>query len=93
MIRLKQIQTVHGDAFLTFEYTIDEETKTVTVDRRDLIAKAKEFQALVGRAPSLKEFKEILIHIIEDVRKGKDLFIPEFDYESLIGVDLEAAGP
>jgi hypothetical protein len=90
MIRLKQIQTVHGDAFLTFEYSVGTETKTLTIDRRDLIAKAKEFQALVGRSPTLKEFKEILTQIIDDVRVGKELFIPEFDYESIINVDLEA---
>ena len=89
MIRLKQVKTIMGDAYLEFEYTQNSETKTITIDRRDVLARLLKLKQLLGRNPSAQDLKEVVIRIINELREGQQPLTTEFDYTQFIGVDLE----
>lgn len=89
MIKLRQVKTIMGDAYLEFEYSQDSETKTITVDRRDVLARLLKVKQLLGRNPTAQDLKEIIIRLVSELREGQQPLTTEFDYTQFIGVDLE----
>jgi len=89
MIRLVNVTTELGKAVLTFEYDVEGETRTATIEEREIIERLKVLRQLLGRKPTVQDLKEILVNIINEVRKQKEPFLGRFDYTKFIGVDLE----
>lgn len=89
MIKLKQVKTILGDAYLEFEYTQGSETKTIIIDRRDVLARLLKVKQLLGRNPTVQDLREVVTRIIAELREGQQPLTTEFDYTQFIGVDLE----
>ena len=90
MIRLIRIETEHGITSFVFEYDLEEEILTLEINEREIIERAREYRKLLGRNPTVQDLKEIIIHIVNEVRMGKGPFLEKYDYSEWIGVDLEA---
>ena len=73
-----------------FEYDLVEEILTLGINEREIIERAREYRKLLGRNPTVQDLKEIIIHIVNEVRMGKRPFLEKYDYSEWIGVDLEA---
>jgi hypothetical protein len=89
MIKLKQIQTNLGDAYLTFEYDKEGVTSTVTINKRDIVNRLLTVKQNLGRALTLQDAKLVIIRLINDLREGKTPLSEDFDYSQFIGVDIE----
>ena len=89
MIRLIQIDTEQGITSFIFEYDLEGEILTLVINEREIIEKAREFRMLLGRNPTVQDLKEIVIQIVNEVRRGKRPFLEKYDYSKWIGVDLE----
>ena len=89
MIRLKQIQTNLGDAYLTFEYDKEGVTSTVTINKRDIVSRLLTVKQNLGRALTLQDAKLVIIRLINELREGKTPLSEDFDYSQFIGVDIE----
>lgn len=89
MIKLKQIQTNLGDAYLTFEYDKEGITSTVTINKRDVVSRLLTVKQNLGRALTLQDAKLIIIRLINELREGKTPLSEDFDYSQFIGVDIE----
>jgi hypothetical protein len=89
MIKLKQIQTNLGDAYLTFEYDKEGITSTVTINKRDIVSRLLTVKQNLGRALTLQDAKLVIIRLINELREGKTPLSEDFDYSQFIGVDIE----
>jgi hypothetical protein len=89
MIKLKQIQTNLGEAYLTFEYSQDGQTVSVTINRADIVEQLKTVKKTLGRSLTIADAKYVIMRIVNDMRQGKQPLTEEFDYSQFIGVDLE----
>jgi hypothetical protein len=90
MIKLKQVQTSLGDAYLTFDYDKDGVVSTVTINKQDIVERLKTVKQKLGRALTVQDAKFIIIRLVNDLREGKTPLTEDFDYTQFIGVDLEA---
>ena len=90
MIRLIRIETEHGITSFVFEYDLEEEILTLDINEREIVERAREYRKLLGRNPTVQDLKEIIIHIVNEVRMGKGPLLEKYDYSEWIGVDLEA---
>ena len=90
MIRLIRIETEHGITSFVFEYDLEEEILTLDINEREIVERAREYRKLLGRNPTVQDLREIIIHIVNEVRMGKGPFLEKYDYSEWIGVDLEA---
>jgi hypothetical protein len=73
-----------------FEYDLDEEVFMLEINEREIIEKAREFRILLGRNPTVQDLREIVIQIVNEVRRGKRPFLERYDYSQWIGANLEA---
>ena len=89
MIKLTQVQRSTGDVYLTFQYDLEGQIKTVTIDAREIVDRTRSLKTLVGRALTTTDLKNIVVTMINEIRAGKQL-LETFPYENYIGVDLEA---
>lgn len=90
MIRLKQVTVEQGVTAFFFEYDLAAVTYEKKIDEREIVEKLKSLSALLGRKPTLQDLREIILQIVNEVRKGRQPFLERFDYSQFIGVDLEA---
>jgi hypothetical protein len=90
MIKLKQVQTSLGDAYLTFDYDKDGVVSTVTINKQDIVERLKIVKQKLGRVLTVQDAKFIIIRLVNDLREGKTPLTEDFDYTQFIGVDLEA---
>ena len=89
MIKLKQIQTNLGDAYLTFEYDKEGVTSTVTINKRDIVSRLLTVKQNLGRGLTLQDAKLVIIRLVNELREGKTPLSEDFDYSQFIGVDIE----
>jgi len=90
VIRLKQVTVEQGVTAFFFEYDLAAVTYEKKIDEREIVEKLKSLSALLGRKPTLQDLREIILQIVNEVRKGRQPFLERFDYSQFIGVDLEA---
>jgi len=90
VIRLKQVTVEQGVTTFLFEYDLAGATYEKKIDEREIVEKLKSLSALLGRKPTLQDFREIIVQIVNEVRRGRQPFLERFDYSQFIGVDLEA---
>jgi hypothetical protein len=89
MIRLKQVQTSLGDAYLTFEYDKESVVNTITINKQDIVDRLKTVKQNLGRPLTLQDAKLVIIRLINELREGKTPLSEDFDYSQFIGVDIE----
>ena len=91
MITIKQVTMKHGKGFLLMEYDVEGEVKQAVIDIDDVVERLLEFRRLVGRKPTKQEAIDVIVAMVKDIRRRQEtLFRPVFDFDKLIGVDLEA---
>lgn len=90
MIKLIRIDIEQGITSFIFEYDLEDEILTLEINEREVIEKAREIRMLLGRNPTVQDLQEIVIQIVNEVRRGKRPFLEKYDYSKWIGVDLEA---
>jgi len=90
VIVLKQIATEHGITYFMFEYDLDGKVFQIIIQEREIIEKLKQVHGLLGRKPSLQDLKEIIVQMINEVRKGRKPFLEAYDYSKFININLEA---
>ena len=91
MIRLKQIQTLHGMTKFTFEYDVppDPTVFTVKMDERELMKRLNNLHSLLGRDITKADMKFVVIAMIKEIRVGDAPWLPDINYASFIGINLE----
>ena len=89
MIKIIQVQRSTGDVYLTFQYNLGGQIKTIVVDTREIIERMKSLKVLVGRPLTLTDLKNIVITMINEIRVGKQPLLETFSYENYINIDLE----
>ena len=91
MIKIKQVTMKHGKGFLLMEYDMEGEVKQAVIDIDDVVERLLEFRQLVGRKPTKDEVIDVIVTMVRKIRRRREiLFRPVFDFDKLIGVDLEA---
>lgn len=90
MIKLKQVQTSLGDAYLSFDYDKEGVISAVTVNKQDIVDRLKVVKQKLGRALTVQDAKLVIIKLVNELREGKAPLTEDFDYTQFIGVDLEA---
>jgi len=89
LIKIIQVQRSTGDVYLTFQYNLGGQIKTIVVDTREIIERMKSLKVLVGRPLTLTDLKNIVITMINEIRVGKQPLLETFSYENYINIDLE----
>jgi hypothetical protein len=89
MIKLKQVQTSLGEAYLTFEYDKESIVNTVTINKQDIVDRLKTVKQNLGRPLAIQDAKLVIIRLINELREGKTPLSEDFDYSQFIGVDIE----
>jgi len=93
MIKITQVTVENGEINLTITYDMsDETTKTFKLNYLDLVERLKTVRQLLGRPLTVKDAKEALIAIVNQIRAGKKDLPESFlaALQSSVGVDLEA---
>ena len=90
MIKLVQVETVLGEAVLTFEVSFGETTQTIKIYEDEIFKRLTEVKRLLGRELTPEDMKNVAITLVNELRKGKQCLMERFDYSEYIGVDLEA---
>jgi hypothetical protein len=93
MIKITQVTVENGEINLTISYDMpDKTTKTFKLNYLDLVERLKNIRQLLGRSLTVKDAKEVLIAIVNQVRAGKQDLPESFltTLQSSVGVDLEA---
>ena len=93
MIKITQVTVENGEINLTITYDMpDETTKTFKLNYLDLVERLKTVRQLLGRSLTVKDAKEALIAIVNQIRAGKKDLPESFlaALQSSVGVDLEA---
>jgi hypothetical protein len=93
MIKITQVTVENGEINLTITYDMpDEATKTFKLNYLDLVERLKTVRQLLGRPLTVKDAKEALIAIVNQIRAGKKDLPESFlaALQSSVGVDLEA---
>jgi hypothetical protein len=93
MIKITQVTVENGEINLTITYDMpDETTKTFKLNYLDLVERLKTVRQLLGRPLTVKDAKEALVAIVNQIRAGKKDLPESFlaALQSSVGVDLEA---
>ena len=93
MIKITQVTVENGEINLTITFDMpDETTKTFKLNYLDLVERLKTVRQLLGRPLTVKDAKEALIAIVNQIRAGKKDLPESFlaALQSSVGVDLEA---
>lgn len=89
MIKLKQVKTELNKAILVFDVDFQGLTKTVEIDETEILERLKKVRQLLGRSLTVEDLKNVVITIMDELRKGKKPLSEKFDYSQFIGVDFE----
>ena len=91
MIRLKSVKSMYGKTILSIEYDFEDKIMSIDIDKKDLDERLKALKELIGRDLTINDLKDVLKSIIDQIRKGNYPFPQEFDYNELIGQDIEVS--
>lgn len=89
MIVITQVRRSMGDVRLTIEYSTDVDTETVVVEAQQIVDRLKQLRGLVGRKPTVAEAREVVVQLINELRRGREPLVEIIPWENYIGVDLE----
>jgi hypothetical protein len=89
MIKITQVRRDLGDVYLTFQYDREGADFTVTLDAREIVERMKQLKQLIGRPLTLQDLRNVVVTMINEIRRGGQPLLETFRYEDYIGVDLE----
>jgi hypothetical protein len=92
-IKITQVSSASGQIILTITYDNPKGSGnlgTFKLSYQDLKDKLIQVAALLGRGATLQDAQEVLIEIINEVRKNQAGIPQIFDFTPYIGTELEA---
>jgi hypothetical protein len=90
MIKLKQVETRHGETTLVFDVSFPDETiQEVEIPLEEIVSKLKTVKQILGQPVTIQDAKNVIITLVNQLRQGKKPITERFDFSSWIGVDLE----
>jgi hypothetical protein len=89
LIKLASVNRTLGYVQLTFQYDSDAGVQTKVLDANEIVETIRSAKKLLGRNPTQAELRDIINSLFKEMRKGVDV-VEAVNWESLIGVDLEA---
>jgi hypothetical protein len=92
-IKITQVSSASGQIILTITYDNPKGSGnlgTFKLSYQDLKDKLIQVAALLGRGATLQDAQEVLIEIINEVRKNQAGIPQIFDFTPYIGAELEA---
>lgn len=90
MIKLKQVATVYGETTLVFEADFpDGLVREVRIPAAELIERMRALRQLVGRELTLKDARDIIVAVVNQMRVSEKPLVERFDFSQFIGVDFE----
>ena len=91
MLRLKQIRVVNGEFTLFFEADgFPEGVRQIQIPQSEVVERLKELKRLTGRKPTLRDVKDIIKVLVDEMRRKREPFPQRFDFTKWIDMDLEA---
>ena len=91
-IKITQVSSASGQIILTITYDNPKGSGnlgTFKLSYQDLKDKLIQVAALLGRGATLQDAQEVLIEIINEVRKNQAGIPQTFDFTAYIGAELE----
>ena len=92
-IKISQVSSASGQIILTITYDNPKGSGnlgTFKLSYQDLKDKLIQVAALLGRGVTLQDAQEVLVEIINEVRKNQAGIPQIFDFAPYIGAELEA---
>jgi hypothetical protein len=92
-IKITSVQTSGGEVVLTLTFDNPSgsgKMSTFNVQKRDLVDRLIQVRSLLGRPLTLTDARQVLVEIINEVRKGQQGVPEDFDFRPYIGVELES---
>jgi len=92
-IKIMQVSTSSGEIVLTITYDDPKGSgnfSTFELHYRDLVSRLVQVTALLGRSVTLADAQQVLVEIINEVRKNQAGIPQNFDFTPYIGAELEA---
>jgi len=92
-IKITQVSSASGQIILTITYDNPKGSGnlgTFKLSYQDLKGKLIQVAALLGREATLQDAQEVLVEIINEVRKNQAGIPQIFDFAPYIGAELEA---
>lgn len=90
MIKLKEVKTVHGKTFLTFQYDLPDGSLAETeIDEVEILERVRQVEDLLGVKAGKQVWIGIVKRLINKLREGKPVFREKIGWDKLIDVDLE----
>jgi len=91
MIKIKQVKTTLGRAVLVFEADFpDGTTRTVEIEESEIKERLMQVRNLLGRPVTIRDLKDVIKAIFNEIRLKKQVLPEIFDYSQFIKTDLEA---
>ena len=91
MIKLKQIISKHGETTLIFDVDFpDGSTRETEIPLSEVVERLKMLMRLTGRKPTLRDARDIIKVMIDEMRRKREPFPQRFDFTKWINADLEA---
>ncbi|MCW4045234.1 MAG: hypothetical protein NWE94_06935 [Candidatus Bathyarchaeota archaeon] len=92
-IKITQVSATTGE--VTLQIAFDNPAgsgamSTFALKKQDLYDRLKSVRELLGRALTLQDAKQALVAVVNEVRAGKSTVPEDFNFASVIGVELEA---
>lgn len=92
MIKLRQVETVHGEATLIFDVdglAPDGSVAEVKIPADDLAERMRMLKRLLGRSLTEKDMRDVIVALVNQMREGGKPLSERFDFAAYIGVDFE----
>ena len=90
MIVIEQVLTAMGKGVVVVRYDDEAGNEHIArIDIEDIAERCLQFRRLVGRKPSEKDVRDIIVEMVNEIRKRRERFRPILPLDKLIGIDLE----
>ena len=91
MLKLKQVKVVNGEFTLIFDADgFPEGIRRIQIPQSEIVERLKELKRLTGRKPTIRDVKDIIKVLVDEMRKKREPFPQRFDFSAWIEADLEA---
>ena len=90
MIKLKLVEMRNGETTLIFEADgFPEGTREVEIPLSEIVEKLKTVKQILGRSVTVQDARNVIVTLVNQLRKQKAPITERFDFTPYIGVDLE----
>jgi hypothetical protein len=93
VIVVRQVRVQHGEGLLVVDYSAESGmVRRTEIPVAEVVGRLRELKRLTGREPGEEDVRSVIRVMVEAARAGARPWISGYDYEQLIGLDLEAGG-